>query len=112
MCAKLGIALIHSRPHQPEGRGKQERWFRTVRAQFLTRLTPADTQVPGRSEPLPVELDRGRISSDAPRRPGRPHPSGSVGPARPTRSSCSTPAWIWMPCSCSRPSAGCSATAP
>ena len=44
VCAKLGIALIHSRPHQPQGRGKQERWFRTVRAQFLTRLTPADTE--------------------------------------------------------------------
>ena len=44
VCAKLGIALIHSRPHQPEGRGKQERWFCTVRAQFLTRLTPADTE--------------------------------------------------------------------
>jgi putative transposase len=44
VCAKLGIALIHSRPHQPEGRGKQERWFRTVRAQFLTCLTPADTE--------------------------------------------------------------------
>lgn len=44
VCAKLGIALIHSRPHQPEGRGKQERWFRTVRAQFLTRLSPADTE--------------------------------------------------------------------
>jgi len=44
VCAKLGIALIHSRPHQPQGRGKQERWFRTVRAQLLTRLTPADTE--------------------------------------------------------------------
>lgn len=44
VCAKLGIALIHSRPHQPEGRGKQERWFRTVRAQFLTRVTPVDTE--------------------------------------------------------------------
>lgn len=43
VCAKLGIALIHSRPHQPQGRGKQERWFRTVRAQFLPRLAPADT---------------------------------------------------------------------
>ena len=43
VCARLGIALIHSRPHQPQGRGKQERWFRTVRAQFLPRLTPADT---------------------------------------------------------------------
>lgn len=44
MCAKLGIALIHSRPYQPQGRGKIERWFKTVRAQFLTRLSAADTQ--------------------------------------------------------------------
>jgi transposase InsO family protein len=43
VCAKLGVALIHSRPHQPQGRGKIERFFRTVRAQFLTRLTAADT---------------------------------------------------------------------
>jgi len=33
--ASLGIALIHSSPYQPEGRGKVERWFRTVRSQFL-----------------------------------------------------------------------------
>ena len=38
ICAKLGIALIHSRPYQPQGRGKQERWFRTVRSQFLPLL--------------------------------------------------------------------------
>ena len=44
VCAKLGIALIHSRPFQPQGRGKIERWFKTVRAQLLTRLTEADTQ--------------------------------------------------------------------
>jgi transposase InsO family protein len=43
VCAKLGIALIHARPYQPQGKGKQERWFRTVRAQLLTRLTPEDT---------------------------------------------------------------------
>jgi len=42
VCAKLGIALIHSRPYKPQGRGKIERWFKTVRAQFLTRLTRAD----------------------------------------------------------------------
>lgn len=35
--ASLGIALIHSAPYQPEGRGKVERWFRTVREQFLSR---------------------------------------------------------------------------
>ena len=37
-CASLGIALIHSKPYQPEGRGKIERWFRTVRGQFLATL--------------------------------------------------------------------------
>ncbi len=35
-CASLGIALIYSRPYQPEGRGKIERWFRTVRESFLS----------------------------------------------------------------------------
>jgi putative transposase len=34
-CALLGIGLIHSRPGRPEGRGKIERFFRTVREQFL-----------------------------------------------------------------------------
>ena len=43
VCAKLGIALIHARPFQPQGKGKIERWFKTVRAQLLTRLTEADT---------------------------------------------------------------------
>jgi len=33
--ASLGIALIHSKPYQPQGRGKIERFFRTVRSQFL-----------------------------------------------------------------------------
>jgi transposase InsO family protein len=43
VCAKLGIALIHARPYRPQGKGKIERWFKTVRAQLLTRLTAADT---------------------------------------------------------------------
>jgi transposase InsO family protein len=33
--AQLGLHLIHSRPGQPQGRGKIERFFRTVREQFL-----------------------------------------------------------------------------
>ena len=37
-CASLGIRLIHSRPGQPEGRGKIERFFRTVRDQFLVEI--------------------------------------------------------------------------
>ncbi len=44
-CAVLGIRLIHSRPGRPEGRGKIERFFRTVREQFLVEISvnpPAD----------------------------------------------------------------------
>jgi putative transposase len=37
-CAVLGIKLIHSRPGKPEGRGKIERYFRTVRDQFLVEV--------------------------------------------------------------------------
>ena len=37
-CASLGIRLVHSRPGQPEGRGKIERFFRTVRDQFLVEI--------------------------------------------------------------------------
>ena len=43
VCAKLGVTLIHARPYQPQSKGKQERWFRTVRMQLLPRLTDADT---------------------------------------------------------------------
>ncbi len=35
IAASLGIALIHSKPYKPEGRGKVERFFQTVQAQFL-----------------------------------------------------------------------------
>jgi len=38
-CARLGIKLVHSQPGRPEGRGKIERFFRTVRGQFLAELT-------------------------------------------------------------------------
>jgi transposase InsO family protein len=38
VCAKLGIALIHAKPYTPQGKGKMERWFRTVRMQLLATL--------------------------------------------------------------------------
>ena len=38
VCARLGIALIHARPYQPAGKGKIERWFRTLRAGWLAHL--------------------------------------------------------------------------
>ncbi len=43
VCARLGVALIHARPYRPQGKGKIERWFKSVRGQLLTRLTAADT---------------------------------------------------------------------
>jgi putative transposase len=36
ICGSLGIALIHTPPYTPQGRGKIERFFRTVRSQFLS----------------------------------------------------------------------------
>jgi putative transposase len=44
VCAKLGVTLIHARPFQPQAKGKQERWFRTVRTQLLPTLTDTDTR--------------------------------------------------------------------
>lgn len=44
ICATLGIQLIHSRPYRPQGRGKIERFFRTVRMQFLPLLGDDDTR--------------------------------------------------------------------
>lgn len=38
LCAKLGIALIHSKPYDSPSRGKIERFFRTVRDMFLPMI--------------------------------------------------------------------------
>ncbi|WP_228773868.1 DDE-type integrase/transposase/recombinase [Streptomyces sp. VN1] len=37
-CAKLGIKLVHSAPGRPEGRGKVERFFRTVNGEFVVEI--------------------------------------------------------------------------
>ncbi|RKZ84238.1 MAG: IS481 family transposase [Gammaproteobacteria bacterium] len=37
-CASLQIALTYARPYRPQGKGKIERFFRTVRSQFLGDL--------------------------------------------------------------------------
>ncbi|MEX2548756.1 MAG: DDE-type integrase/transposase/recombinase [Nitriliruptoraceae bacterium] len=42
-CAVMGMQLVHSRPGKPQGRGKIERFFRTVRSQFLVEI--ADDQL-------------------------------------------------------------------
>jgi transposase InsO family protein len=91
VCAKLGVALIHARPYQPQGKGKMERWFRTARSQLVSRLGNADTdsldtlnrrlwawvegeyhQAPHRGLDQQTPLDRWAMSADKVRLPG-PH---------------------------------------
>ncbi|HXS31160.1 MAG TPA: DDE-type integrase/transposase/recombinase, partial [Steroidobacteraceae bacterium] len=43
-CAKLGVRLVHSAPGRPQGRGKIERFFRTVREQFLVEVTDTSSE--------------------------------------------------------------------
>jgi hypothetical protein len=38
ICARLEIRLIYCQPYRPEGKGKLEKWHRTVREQFLSEL--------------------------------------------------------------------------
>jgi hypothetical protein len=35
IAASLAISLIHAKPYTPQGKGKIERWFKTVRTNFL-----------------------------------------------------------------------------
>ncbi len=60
-CAKLGIALVHSPPYRPQGRGKIERWFETVRAQFLVEISPDGQPAPGRLVLAGLEELNGRF---------------------------------------------------
>lgn len=55
IAASLGILIVHSPPYQPEGRGKIERWFKTVREQFLANLD--------RKQTLTVESLNARFSA-------------------------------------------------
>lgn len=56
-CAKLGIKLVHSAPGRPQGRGKVERFFRTVTEQFVVEIASGDGQ-PGRQITDLAEMNR------------------------------------------------------
>jgi putative transposase len=57
-CAMLGIRLIHSRPGRPEGRGKIERFFRTLREQFLIEAGRRELSLPELNRLLRAWLER------------------------------------------------------
>jgi putative transposase len=56
-CAKLGIKLVHSAPGRPQGRGKIERFFRTVNSEFVVEIASGDGK-PGRQIQDLHELNR------------------------------------------------------
>jgi putative transposase len=58
-CAVLGIRLTHSQPGRPAGRGKIERFFKTVRDQFLVEIgdDPDDPNSAGTSVASLTELN-------------------------------------------------------
>ena len=43
IAASIGILVTHTPPYQPQGRGKIERFFRSLRQQFLANLDPQRT---------------------------------------------------------------------
>jgi len=40
--ASLSISLIHAKPYMPQGKGKIERWFKTIRSSFLPLFKGTD----------------------------------------------------------------------
>jgi len=77
-CGRLGIALMHPQPHDPQARGKMERFWRTLREGLLDHVQPSISLVD-----LQSRLDRFREHYNA-----QPH-SSLFG---------DTPAFVW----CSR----------
>ena len=55
--ACLGIALSHSRPYKPQGRGKIERWFKNIRTSFLPMLPEAALTLTHLNEQLSTYVD-------------------------------------------------------
>jgi putative transposase len=48
-CARLGIALVHTKPYDPQAKGKIERFNRTVRQMFMCNADFSDIEVLNKS---------------------------------------------------------------
>lgn len=55
--ASLGIALTHSRPYKPQGRGKIERWFKNIRDSFFPMLPSGPMTLSALNEALDRFVD-------------------------------------------------------
>jgi putative transposase len=65
IAASLGILITHTPPYQPQGRGKIERFFRSVREQFLANLDPKLTlSLDELNERLAVWIDQAYHGSE------------------------------------------------
>lgn len=53
-CSELGIRKRHTQPNRPEGKGKQERFYRTLRGQLLNEVEGI--------EPIPIERLNGLLA--------------------------------------------------
>lgn len=56
-CARLGCALVHARPYDPQARGKMERFWRTLRQGMLDHL-PKGLTLPQVQQRLDTFLER------------------------------------------------------
>lgn len=70
-CAVLGIKLTHSAPGRPQGRGKIERVFRTIRDQFLVEISQRGAKDLEETQPAVPGMGRGRLSPPRPLRDRR-----------------------------------------
>jgi putative transposase len=85
--AVLGIKLTHSKPRRPEGRGKIERFFRTVRDQFLVELAHSQiNSIEGLNQSFQAWVEQvyhKRIHSETNESPLRRYLSGEFKPKIP-----------------------------
>lgn len=58
VCARLGIALVHSQPYDSPSRGKVERFFRTVRQKFLAGIDASNLSLSELNNIFAEWLDR------------------------------------------------------
>src|SRR5205814_6557398 len=77
IAASISILIVHTPPYQPEGRGKIERYFRSLRQQFLANLNPQLTLSLEAFKPAFVDLDRHRLSP-LPTQCSRNHPAAAL----------------------------------